>query len=147
PMPDDGADILDLGCGYGAIAAVAARRGPSTHVVAVDINERARDLTARNAQRSELSNIEVCSPSDVAADRAYDRIYSNPPIRIGKPALRALLLHWLTRLRDDGIAYLVVGKHLGADSLATWLSGAGFAVERLAAKNSFRIITVTKEHR
>lgn len=146
PMPDDGADILDLGCGYGAIAAVAARRGPSTKVVAVDVNERARNLTARNAQRSELTNIEVCSPSDVATNRAFDRIYSNPPIRIGKSALHALLLHWLARLRDDGIAYLVVGKYLGADSLATWLGGAGFAVERIAAKNSFRIISVMKEH-
>lgn len=145
PMPDDGADVLDLGCGYGAIALVAARRGPSTNVVAVDVNERARDLTTRNAQRCRLTNIAVCAPSDAAADRAYDRIYSNPPIRIGKAALHALLLHWFARLREGGIAYLVVGKHLGADSLSSWLGDAGFAVERVAAKNSFRIITVTKE--
>ncbi|HOO41645.1 MAG TPA: AAA family ATPase, partial [Syntrophales bacterium] len=40
----------------------------------------------------------------VPADVAFDLIWSNPPIRIGKPALHALLLRWLGRLRPDGIA-------------------------------------------
>ena len=61
------------------------------------------------------------------ADR-YDEIWSNPPIRIGKEALHALLLTWLPRLAPDGVARLVVSKNLGADTLQRWLVEQGFAV-------------------
>ena len=37
-------------------------------------------------------------------------LWSNPPIRIGKAALHALLPRWLTRLAPDGAAVLVVQK-------------------------------------
>ena len=51
------------------------------------------------------------------ADVEFDVIWSNPPIRVGKEALHALLLQWIPRLRPGGAAYLVVQRHLGADSL------------------------------
>ena len=41
--------VLDLGCGWGPIACVAAARAPHAEVWAVDVNERARSLTAANA--------------------------------------------------------------------------------------------------
>ena len=50
-------------------------------------------------------------------DVVIDALWSNPPIRMGKPALHDLLSHWLGRLADGGEACLVVHKHLGADSL------------------------------
>ena len=68
---------------------------------------------------------------------------SNPPIRIGKPALRELLLTWLVRLTDDGTATLVVQKHLGADSLQRWLTFEGHVTERIASKSGFRLLAVS----
>ena len=136
---------LDLGCGYGAIALTVARRAPHITVWAVDINERARALCAANADRAGVADrVRVHAPDDVPDDIVFDVIYSNPPIRIGKPALHELLLHWLGRLSPDGAAYLVVQKHLGADSLARWLTDEGWKVKRLTSRLSYRILEVRR---
>jgi 16S rRNA (guanine1207-N2)-methyltransferase len=133
---------LDLGCGSGAIACVLAKRAPHATVWAIDVNERARALTASNAAANGCTNITVAAPADVPTDVTFDVIWSNPPIRIGKPALHELLTTWLGRLAPTGRAVLVVQKHLGADSLATWLTTEGFAVERLSSRQNFRLIEV-----
>ncbi len=139
--PSPGATVLDVGCGYGPIACVAALRSPESTVWAVDVNERARALTAANAQRLGL-NVRVAAPDDVPDDVRFDHIVSNPPIRIGKPSLHALLTRWLRRLTPDGVAELVVLKHLGSDSLAKWLNGQGWPTERQLSRGGYRILRV-----
>ena len=134
--------LLDLGAGTGAIAMTMARRSPDATVWAVDVNSRARDLCRRNAERNNVTNIRVASPDEVPEDLRFSTIWSNPPIRIGKPALRELLLTWLARLTDDGSATLVVQKHLGADSLQRWLTVEGHPTERVASKSGFRLLAV-----
>ena len=141
PLASNG-DLLDLGCGSGPIALTMARRSPDATVWAVDVNERARTLTADNAARNGITNLRVAHPADVPADVRFTSIWSTPPTRIGKPALRALLLGWLARLDDDGTAALVVQKHLGADSLQRWLKFEGHPCERIASKSGFRVLTV-----
>lgn len=135
-------DVLDLGCGAGPIALTMARRSSAATVWAVDVNARARELCARNAERNRITNIRVVHPDDVPGEVRFGTIWSNPPIRIGKAALHELLLSWLGRLTPDGHAALVVQKHLGADSLQRWLGDQDFAVERLASKAGFRLLGV-----
>jgi 16S rRNA (guanine1207-N2)-methyltransferase len=141
PLASTG-DLLDLGAGTGPIALTMARRSPNAMVWAVDVNSRARKLCERNAKRNKLTNIRVAHPDEVPADLRFATIWSNPPIRIGKPALRALLLEWLARLTDDGTACLVVQKHLGADSLQNWLTVEGHPAERVASKSGFRLLAI-----
>ena len=130
PAPAPTGNLLDIGSGTGAIALTMARRCPAATVWAVDVNERARDLCRSNAERNGLTNVNVCSPDDVPADVTFDTIWSNPAIRIGKPALHAMLLRWLSRLSPAGEVVLVVHKHLGSDSLQAWLSGQGYVVAK-----------------
>ena len=139
--PSPGSTVLDIGCGYGPIACVAALRQPEATVWAVDVNERARALTAANAERLGL-NVTVAAPEDIPTDVRFDHIVSNPPIRIGKPALHALLTRWLDQLAADGFAELVVLKHLGSDSLAKWLNAQGWRTERLMSRGGYRILRV-----
>ena len=141
PAPSTG-NLLDLGCGTGAIALTMALRSPDATVWAVDPNERARGLTERNADRNGVTNIRVCAPSEVPQDVRFSTIWSNPPIRVGKAALHDLLAGWLARLDDDGTAVLVVQKHLGADSLQRWLGAQGLATVRLASRTGFRLFLV-----
>jgi 16S rRNA G1207 methylase RsmC len=140
PAPAVTGNLLDLGCGYGPIAVTLARRSPGATVWAVDVNERARQLTVANA--AALPNVQVRAPEDVPAEVRFETIWSNPPIRIGKAALHTLLETWLSRLTDTGRALLVVQKHLGADSLARWLDEQGFPTSRLQSRVGYRLLEV-----
>jgi len=145
PVPAAG-DLLDLGCGYGPIAVALALRAPGARVWAVDVNERAVALSAENAAAVGIpaGRLRACTPGEVPAGLRFAGVWSNPPIRIGGAALHDLLLSWLPRLDDGGRAALVVQKHLGADSLATWLGEQGFGVQRLRAKQGYRILGVER---
>lgn len=143
PPPAATGDLLDVGCGTGAIALTMARRSPAATVWAVDVNERARTLCAANAERNGLGNVRVCVPEEVPDAVRFSTIWSNPAIRIGKPALHAMLLHWLGRLAPAGEAVLVVHKHLGSDSLQAWLTGQGHPTNRLASSAGYRILRVS----
>ncbi|MBK9178354.1 MAG: methyltransferase [Acidimicrobiales bacterium] len=142
PPPSPGGALLDLGCGYGAIAVTLARRSPGAAVWAVDVNERARDLTRLNADALGLANVSVAAPDDVPPEVRFATIWSNPPVRVGKQALHALLRTWLARLAPGGLAALVVQKHLGADSLARWLEAEGHPTERLCSRLGYRLLAV-----
>ncbi len=142
PPPPQHGELLDLGCGAGAIALTLARRAPAATVWAVDVNERARDLCAANAAANAIRNVVVRAPEEVPSDIRFEAIWSNPPIRIGKPALHELLATWLDRLNVDGRALLVVQKHLGADSLHRWLAGQGWSTTRLASAKGYRLLEV-----
>lgn len=133
--------VLDLGCGYGPIAVALAAACPAAEVTAVDVNERALQLTRRNAALAGVS-LRVLQPNDVPPADRFDGIWSNPPIRIGKDALHAMLAMWLGRLAPNGVANLVVGKNLGADSLQTWLDGQGWPTTRLASAKGYRVLRV-----
>ncbi len=145
-QPDDGAgDLLDVGCGYGPIAVTLALRAPSASVWAVDVNERALELCRANAERHGVGDrVRAVAPEDVPEELRFDGLWSNPPIRAGKAHLHELLQHWLARLSDDGVARLVVHKHLGSDSLAAWLAAEGWPTERLASRAGYRILRVSR---
>ena len=142
PAPPASGELLDLGCGYGPIALALGKMSPGARVWAVDVNERALELTRANATAAGVGNVTVGEPAQVPADVEFDAIYSNPPVRVGKAPLHSLLLEWLPRLRPSGAAYLVVQRNLGADSLARWLAEQGFAVIRLKSKKGYRVLEV-----
>lgn len=146
PTPPGTGTFLDLGCGWGALAISLGLLSPDSQVLAVDVSERARDLSRTNAQRAGVC-LQVGSPEEIfAAAKAaggLDLIWSNPPVRIGKKPLQDLLLTWLPLLKSDGEAILVMGKNLGADSMQKWLCAQGFPTRRLASKKGFRLLAVS----
>jgi len=142
PPPPEG-DLLDLGSGYGPIAVALARRSPAARVWAVDVNERALELTRANAATAKTPNLVASLPDGVPAELKFAAIYSNPPVRVGKALLHDLLQRWLPRLAPGGTAYLVVQRNLGADSLATWLEAQGYQVQRVKSKKGYRVLAVT----
>jgi 16S rRNA G1207 methylase RsmC len=141
PDPPSG-DLLDLGCGYGPIAITVALLEPSARIWAIDVNRRALDLTARNAAATGAANVTAVPPEDVPATVTFSAIYSNPPVRLGKEPLHDLLQQWLPRLSPEGSAHLVMQRHLGADTLAAWLTGEGFGVRRARSRQGYRVLEV-----
>ncbi|KTF04797.1 MULTISPECIES: class I SAM-dependent methyltransferase [Trueperella] len=143
PLPElpAGSTIVDLGCGWGPLTLALARHYPASTVIGIDVNERARALTAKNADDAGLANVRVAEGPDNATAH-IDLLWSNPPIRIGKEALHELLTTWLVRLAPTGVAYLVVQRNLGADSLASWLTEQGFATSKLRSQKGYRVLEV-----
>ncbi|PDQ34229.1 MAG: 16S rRNA methyltransferase [Candidatus Lumbricidophila eiseniae] len=156
PPPPVTGNLLDLGCGWGPIALSLAMRSPDATVWAIDTNERALELTRRNAARLELANVRAARPEDVPDDIRFATIWSNPPIRVGKIELHGMLRRWLPRLlshsgADAGAdtvttgssAWFVVAKQLGADSLQRWLTeDLGLTVSRPRQNKGYRILRV-----
>jgi len=137
--------LLDLGCGYGPIACVLASEAPGATVYAIDVNARARDLTVENAAALGLADrVRVSDPDEVPGDVTFDQIWSNPPTHVGKAEMRAMLQRWLDRLAPGGVAWLVINRNLGGDSLHQWLTSLGWDVDRVASQRGFRVLRVTR---
>ncbi|MGH3632040.1 MAG: class I SAM-dependent methyltransferase, partial [Sciscionella sp.] len=98
PYPEQPSTVLDLGCGYGPITFTLAKRCAECRVFAVDVNTRALRLVRANAAELGTAGVRACLPEEVPPQLRFAAIYSNPPIRIGKPALHELFRTWLPRL-------------------------------------------------
>lgn len=147
PAPPAAGHLLDVGCGWGPVALSLAMASPAATVWAVDVNDRALELTAENAARLGLGNVRTARPEDVPDDVAFATIWSNPPIRVGKEALHELLLHWLPRLDESATGWLVVQRNLGADSLHRWLGESlpgAWDVSRAGSAKGFRVLAVRR---
>lgn len=145
PAPPPSGTAVDLGCGWGPIALTLALRSPGLDVLAVDVTERALDLTRRNAAALGCDRVHAVRPEEVGDAIEIDLLWSNPPIRVGKTALHDLLSTWLPRLSPTGEAWLVVGKNLGADSLQRWIgTELGMTCTREASSKGFRVLRVTR---
>ena len=148
PDPPRAGNLLDLGSGWGPVALSLGLLSPDASIWAVDVNQRALGLSRDNARRLGVNHFHAMTPDDVPADVRFDAIWSNPPIRVGKTALHAMLLTWLPRLEAGAAAYLVVQKNLGSDSLQGWLATelevlepGTFTVGRHATARGFRVIS------
>lgn len=151
PTPPPTGNLLDIGSGWGPIALSLGLLSPAASIWAVDVNQRALALARDNAKALGVNDFHAVTPEEVPAEIGFDAIWSNPPIRVGKPALHAMLLNWLPRLAPGAAAYLVVQKNLGSDSLQRWLATeleamepGAFAVGRQATARGFRLLSVTR---
>lgn len=147
PTPPPGGDFLDIGSGWGPIALTLALEAPRATVWAVDVNDRALDLVRRNAETLGLENVRAVRPEEVPDDVRFRTIWSNPPIRVGKSELHAILERWLPRLQAGSDAYLVVQRNLGSDSLHRWLDTAlpgDFSVTRASTGKGYRVLKVRR---
>ena len=147
PDPPVTGHLLDLGCGWGPLALTMAMLSPSATVWAVDVNSRALDLVRRNAASLGLPGVRPVTPDEVPDDVILAALWSNPPIRVGKAQLHAMLRRWLPRLEPGGQAHLVVQRHLGSDSLARWLAaelGPELETARVGSAKGYRVLRVTQ---
>ena len=143
PAPPPTGTFLDLGCGWGPVALSLALRSPAATVWALDVNERALDLTRRNAAALGLDGVRASTADGIPDDVRFDLLWSNPPIRVGKAVLHDLLRTWLPRLAPGGVAHLVVQRNLGSDSLQKWIqTELAMPCTRLTSSKGFRVLEV-----
>ena len=138
-------DILDLGCGWGIIGISVARRWPETRVVLADVNERALSLSRENA---EINHAGVtCVESDgmaAFADRLFDAVITNPPIRAGKQVIYRMFADAARSLRENGALYLVIRKQQGAESCIRYLQTLYGDVTKLDRSGGYWVLRATQ---
>ncbi|MED2974338.1 MULTISPECIES: class I SAM-dependent methyltransferase [unclassified Fictibacillus] len=139
-------DYLDVGCGYGPIGLAIAKENPGRRVLMVDINERALELSAENAKKNGISNIEVRKSSlfENVAEMGFAAILTNPPIRAGKKVVHQLFEDSYDKLQTDGELWIVIQKKQGAPSAIEKLQSVFAEVETVSKSKGYYIIRAIK---
>lgn len=142
-----GAQVLDVGCGYGAIGITAAKMNPEGHITMIDINERAVQLAQENAELNGASNVTVMQ-SDLyerVRDQLFDVIVTNPPIRAGKAIVHQIFEEGADLLRPGGSMWIVIQKKQGAPSAEAKLNTLFDQVDEVTKDKGYRIFRAQKK--
>lgn len=132
---------LDLGCGWGAAGLPVARKNPGCAVVMTDINQRAAELSRRNARRNGVTNVEIVTGDGFeSVDGLFDLIFTNPPIRAGKQKIYSLFAQARDHLAPGGSLYAVIRKQQGAPSALKYLSGLYSSAEVVDRSGGYWVI-------
>ena len=136
-------ECLDLGSGSGVIGLILTRQY-NLHMTAVDINARAVALTEKNAQQLHVPVTAVQSDGfNEIQEQFFDHIFTNPPIRIGKQAMYALLSDALAHLKVDGSLWVVMHKKHGVESFQRSFAKDA-DIKEVIRKKGFRLLRLKR---
>ena len=138
-------DVLDLGCGWGAIGVAIARANKGARVVMADVNHRALGLAQENCARNGVT-AEVIESDGMSAvmGRRFDAVVTNPPIRAGKQVIYKMFADAAASLTDEGALYLVIRKQQGAESCVKYLKTLYNEVEKLDKSAGFWVLKASE---
>lgn len=146
PDLDAGQTGLDLGCGWGPVGTLWALRSPQGTFVLTDINERAAGLAQANLRKNNVSNAHaVCGDAFENADRLYDAIALNPPIRTGKDNIYRMFRESMAHLKEGGCLYIVIRVKQGAASAKKMLLAEFGNCETVSRGGGFHVLVCKKE--
>ena len=121
-LPDDlGGDILDMGCGWGAMTVMTLARFPKASMTMADVNERALGLAVSNVEKNRMQAKAVLSDGFEKIEGLFVAVITNPPIRAVKAVIYKMFEDAKSHLREGGSRYLVIRKQQGAPSALKFL--------------------------
>ena len=80
-------DVLDMGCGWGAMTVMTLAAHPHVRMTMADVNERALALAVKNVQENAMTAKALISDGFSAIEGQFDAVITNPPIRAGKAVI------------------------------------------------------------
>ena len=144
-LPALSGDVLDLGCGWGAIGVAVAKANREARVVMADVNHRALGLAKDNCARNGVT-AEVIESDGMAEvlGRKFNAIVTNPPIRAGKQVIYKMFADAAASLHEGGALYLVIRKQQGAESCVKYLKTLFNEVEKLDKSGGFWVLKASE---
>ena len=107
--------LLDLGCGYGTLGIVLAKKY-NLELTMADINSIALDYAMKNAKLNQVAATPIHSDSFANITGVFDNIVLNPPIHAGKETTYKMYTESAGHLAPGGALYIVIQKKHGAES-------------------------------
>lgn len=144
-LPTLSGDVLDIGCGWGAIGVAIAKANKQSRVTMVDVNRRALRLCQENCTRNGVTAevLESDGMTEVLG-RKFDAIVTNPPIRAGKQVIYKMFADAAVSLKKGGALYLVIRKQQGAESCVKYLKTLFNEVEKLDKSGGFWVLKASE---
>lgn len=144
-LPTLQGDVLDIGCGWGAIGIAVAKANKQARVTMLDVNRRALGLCQENCLRNGVT-AEILESDGMAAvlGRKFDAIITNPPIRAGKQVIYKMFADAAASLNTEGALYLVIRKQQGAESCVKYLKTLFNEVEKLDKSAGFWVLKASE---
>lgn len=136
--------VLDLGCGWGPVGTALYLKNSGIELVMSDINERAVELSKRNAESNGVQAQVVQSDAFENIEGSFDCIITNPPIRTGKATIYGMFDTAYERLNAGGSLTIVIRKQQGAESAFKHLNEVFGNARVIDKKKSYWIITSRK---
>lgn len=164
------ARILDMGCGCGIQALVCAKADGGSSVLGVDLNPRAVENAALNAERNLVKNAEF-TESDLFSnvDGKFDLIIFNPPYlptsaedkvqgklnlafdggKSGRETTRKFLDRFPKHLKEDGTMLMIESSLGGIEKTISKLGKMGFGAQAVDEEKFFfeRIVVIEARRR
>ena len=144
-LPDKG-NVLDVGCGYGAVGIAAAASNPKLHVVMTDVNMRAVQLARRNIKINNVRNAEVRHGYlyEPIKDSAFNCVLSNPPVSAGMEIVKALITQAPQVMLGEATFQMVIRSKIGAKTLPSVFNEAFGNCLVLERKSGYRVLMAKK---
>ncbi len=147
-----GGSVLDVGCGCGIQSLTASKT--ADHVVGVDINPKAVELSEKNARLNKVENTEfIISDLFDNVKGRFDTIIFNPPYlestgegmihrawdggKDGAEIIRRFIKDVGKHLTPGGKVYLLISSENKPDEVTELLKEYGFTHETVAEKKLF----------
>ncbi len=130
-------DVLDLGCGNGAVGIFAAHLTQGK-VVLTDINERACEVAKLNSRG--IDNIKIsCGNMFDNVEGKFDVILLNPPQTAGKKVCFEMIEKSKEHLKKNGSLQLVARHNKGGKSLSKKMEEVFGNLDTLAKQGGYRV--------
>ena len=144
-LPDTlSGDVLDMGCGWGAMTVMTLARFPHVRMTMADVNARALALAAANVEKNRMQAEAVLSDGFAQVEGLFDAVITNPPIRAGKAVIYKMFEDAKAHLKPGGALYLVIRKQQGAPSALRFLKSIYARAEVLAREGGYWIMRCDK---
>lgn len=148
PAPAAGADVVDLGCGTGVVAATLARRHPDIDLVCCDESHQAvASARATVGAVTDRASFHVTDVLDGMDGASADLILLNPPFHAGGARTTAVAHRMFAEaarvLRPDGELRVVANRHLHHHvTLRRWFGD----VDLVASDPRFVVLRARRPH-
>jgi len=117
-LPQTG-NVLDIGCGYGAVGIAAAALNPNLRLVMTDVNMRAVRLAKQNLELNKIANAEVrygyCY--EPVEDIEFSCVLSNPPVSAGMETVKNIVKQAPSVMAPKASFQMVIRSKIGAKAL------------------------------